>query len=41
MNDKKAKELADLISFRLLATIKHADYEWLLKLLKKSNEQTR
>jgi len=41
MTDKKAKEVADLISFRLLATIKHTDYEWLFELLKKSNEQIR
>jgi len=30
----KSKKLADEISFRLLATRKHADYEWLVKKLK-------
>lgn len=34
------KKIADEISFRLLATKKHPDYEWLLKKLKqiKSNK---
>ena len=31
----KTKELADKISFRLLATNKHSDYEWLCNELKK------
>ena len=32
---KKTKELADLISFRLLATNKHSDYEWLCNQLER------
>jgi hypothetical protein len=30
----KAKKLAEEISFRLLATKKHADHRWLVKKLK-------
>jgi len=30
----KAKKLAEEISFRLLATKKHADHKWLVKKLK-------
>jgi|ETNmetMinimDraft_4_1059912.scaffolds.fasta_scaffold333410_1 hypothetical protein len=31
--DKDIKELADEISFRLLATKQHEDYEWLIEIL--------
>jgi|TARA_B110000093_G_C12928485_1_gene392384 hypothetical protein len=34
--NKKTKELADAISFRLLATKKHSDYEWLCNEIEKS-----
>ena len=32
--DKEIKKIADEISFRLLATKDHPDYEWLVSLLK-------
>ena len=38
MTDTRAKEVADLISLKLLATIKHTDYEWLIELLKNTND---
>tara|TARA_B110000285_G_scaffold179179_1_gene201716 strand:- start:128 stop:310 length:183 start_codon:yes stop_codon:yes gene_type:complete len=34
--NKKTKELADRISFRLLATNKHSDYKWLCDEIEKS-----
>jgi hypothetical protein len=34
--NKKTKELADEISFRLLATNNHEDYKWLCDRLEKS-----
>ena len=33
MNEEDIKKLADDISFRLVATTKHPDYEWLLETL--------
>ena len=33
------KKLADLISFRLLATNKHPDYDWLVKTLKDKKKE--
>ena len=33
--DKEIKKLANEISFKLLATKNHPDYEWLKKILKK------
>ena len=36
--NKKTKELADAISFRLLATKKHSDYEWLCNTLESINK---
>ena len=34
---KSAKKLADEISFRLLATRNHEDYDWLIKLINDHN----
>jgi len=33
------KKLADLISFRLLATRKHPDYDWLVEVLKDKKKE--
>ena len=33
MSNKTITELAEEISFRLLATKKHADFDWLVELL--------
>jgi len=33
--DKEAQQIADEISFRLLATKDHPDYEWLVETIKK------
>lgn len=38
MEERLIKEYADLISFRLLATKNHQDYEWLISILKKISE---
>ena len=37
--NKKTKELADLISFRLLATNKHSDYGYVIN-LKRNQEHS-
>lgn len=37
--NKEIKKLADVISFRLLATRKHPDYNWLEETLKKFKEE--
>ena len=34
MDEELIKKYADLISFRLLATNKHSDHEWLVKVIK-------
>ena len=39
MNEEEIKKLADEISFRLLATNKHADYQWLCSRLKEAKNQ--
>ena len=36
---KEIKKLADVISFRLLATRKHPDYNWLEETLKEFKEE--
>ena len=36
MNEEEIKKLADEISFRLLATNKHVDHEWLVGRLKEA-----
>lgn len=36
---KETKELADLISFRLLATNKHPDYEWLCNVVEQNSKR--
>ena len=38
MSDEEIENLADEISFRLLATNNHDDYEWLLNKLKEINK---
>jgi hypothetical protein len=38
MEERLIKEYVDLISFRLLATKNHQDYEWLTSVLKKISE---
>ena len=38
MSEKELIKLADEISFRLMATKKHQDYEWLVNILKKFYE---
>jgi hypothetical protein len=40
MNKKGVEQLAEEISFRLLATIKHSDHEWLINKLDKTINQT-
>jgi len=39
LNKKNANKLADEISFRLLATKKHPDYDWLAKRLSTPSEK--
>ena len=39
MNEEEIKKLADEISFRLLATNKHADYDWLVGRLKDAKNE--
>jgi hypothetical protein len=39
LNKKNANKLADEISFRLLATKKHPDYDWLAKRLSTPSER--
>ena len=41
MIEKKYKNLADVISFRLLATRKHPDYSWLEETLKEFKEEDK
>ena len=38
MSDEEIRNLADEISFRLLTTNNHDDYEWLLNKLKEINK---
>lgn len=38
---KEIKKLADVISFRLLATRKHPDYNWLEETLKEFKEEPK
>ena len=39
--NKEIKKLADVISFRLLATRKHPDYDWLEETLKEFKEEDK
>ena len=39
MNEEEIKKLADEISFRLLATNKHPDYDWLVGRLKDAKNE--
>ena len=39
MKDKDIKKLAEEISFRLLATKAHVDFEWLVETLKQFYEK--
>ena len=39
--NKEIKKLADVISFRLLATRKHPDYNWLEETLKEFKEEDK
>tara|TARA_B100000900_G_C20134883_1_gene535550 strand:+ start:384 stop:545 length:162 start_codon:yes stop_codon:yes gene_type:complete len=39
MNEEQINQLADEISFRLMATNKHVDHEWLVGRLKDARNQ--
>ena len=39
--DKEIEKIADVISFRLLATRKHPDYDWLKETLKEFKEEDK
>lgn len=39
--EKKAVELAKEISFRLLATTKHADFDWLIEKLREYDQEAK
>jgi len=39
--NKEIEKIADVISFRLLATRKHPDYDWLKETLKEFKEEDK
>tara|TARA_B100000927_G_scaffold51349_1_gene38176 strand:+ start:1772 stop:1906 length:135 start_codon:yes stop_codon:yes gene_type:complete len=41
MDEELIKKYADLISFRLLATNKHIDYDWLVEIIKEIIEKNQ